>query len=97
MWLEIKMFLFWKKPFYDPCYKATRRFISQAKKYFKENGRLLIGFSTSLGKFGILKKFLNETGFKVRLVSKTKSVETHPVFFEIFEAVLSSKGNKFFI
>lgn len=80
-----------EKAVYDPGYKATHRFISQAKQHLKENGRLLIGFSTSLGKFGILKKFLNEAGFQVRLISKTKSVETHPVFFEIFEAIPASK------
>lgn len=76
-----------EKAVYDPGYKATQRFISQAKKYLKKNGRLLIGFSTSLGKFNILKKFLDEAGFQVRLISKAKSVETHPVSFEIFEAV----------
>ena len=80
-----------EKAVYDPGYKATRRFISQAKQHLKKNGRLLIGFSTSLGKFNILRKLLDTAGFKTRLISKTKSVETHPVFFEIFEAVSFSK------
>ena len=78
-----------EKAVYDPGYKATHRFISQAKEHLKENGRLLIGFSTTLGKFDVLQKFLEEAGFTVRLISKTESVETHPVFFEIFEAVPS--------
>ena len=75
-----------EKAVFDPGYKATHRFISQAKKYLKENGRLLIGFSTTLGKFNILQKFLEEADFSVKLISKTESVETHPVLFEIFEA-----------
>lgn len=78
-----------EKAVYDPGYKATFRFINKAKEHLKENGRLLIGFSTTLGKFDIIQKFLEEAGFNVRLISKTQSVETHPVFFEIFEAVPS--------
>lgn len=80
-----------EKAVYDPGYNATHRFISQAKEHLKKNGRLLIGFSTTLGKFDILKKFLEEAGFEVRLVSKTESIETHPVLFEIFEAVPSKE------
>lgn len=76
-----------EKAVYDPGYKATHRFISQAKEHLKENGKLLIGFSTTLGKFDVLQKFLEEAGFTVRLISKTESVETHPVFFELFEAL----------
>lgn len=76
-----------EKAVYDPGYKSTHKFIDESKKYLKENGRLLIGFSTTLGKFDILKKFLEEAGFDVRLVAKTESMETHPVLFEIFEAV----------
>lgn len=79
-----------EKAVYDPGYKATRRFVSEAKEHLKENGRLLIGFSTTLGKFDILQKFLKEAGFTVRLVSKIESIEIHPVLFEIFEAVPSN-------
>ena len=35
----------------------------------------------------LLEKFLEEAGFSIKLISKTESVETHPVQFEIFEAV----------
>lgn len=80
-----------EKAVYDPGYKSTQKFVSQASKYLKKDGRLLIGFSTTLGKFDILQKFLEEAGFTVKLVAKTGSVETHPVYFEIFEAVFSKK------
>ncbi len=76
-----------EKAVYDPGYKATHRFISQAKEHLNENGRLLIGFSTTLGKFDILQNFLEEAGFSVQLIAKTESIETHPVLFEIFEAL----------
>lgn len=75
-----------EKAVFDPEYKSTHKFISQAKEHLKENGRLLIGFSTTLGKFDVLQKFLEKAGFEVKLISKTESEEVHPVLFEIFEA-----------
>ena len=95
--------IFWNTPFgyveedvsilekavFDPEYKSTKKFIFEAKNHLKKNGRLLIGFSTTLGKFEILEEFLNQAGFKVRCLAKTESVETHPVLFELFEAVPS--------
>lgn len=75
-----------EKAVYDPGYKSTRKFIKGAKDHLKENGRILIGFSTTLGKFDIVKDLLKEEGFKVKLIAKKKSVETYPVYFEIFEA-----------
>jgi|APSaa5957512576_1039674.scaffolds.fasta_scaffold35466_1 release factor glutamine methyltransferase len=95
--------IFWNTPFgyiegevtvlekavFDPEYKSTRKFIFEAKNHLKKHGRLLIGFSTTLGKFEIIEEFLNQAGFKVKCLAKTESVETHPVLFELFEAVLS--------
>jgi HemK-related putative methylase len=77
-----------EKAVFDPGYKATKRFVNQAKEHLKENGRLLIGFSTTLGKFEILEEFLKKAGFTVKLVAKIDSFEVHPVLFEIFEAKL---------
>ena len=95
--------IFWNTPFgyiegevtvlekavFDPEYKSTRKFIFEAKNHLKKHGRLLIGFSTTLGKFEIIEEFLNQAGFKVKCLAKTESVETHPVLFELFEAVPS--------
>ena len=78
-----------EKAVFDPEYKSTKKFIFEAKNHLKKNGRLLIGFSTTLGKFEILEEFLNQAGFKFKCLAKTKSVETHPVLFELFEAVPS--------
>jgi release factor glutamine methyltransferase len=80
-----------EKAVFDPGYQATHRFIGQAVKHLKENGRLLIGFSTTLGKFEILQEFLLKRGFNIRLIAKTESLEIHPVSFEIFEATLKSQ------
>ena len=95
--------IFWNTPFgyveddvsilekavFDPEYKSTKKFIFEAKNHLKKNGHLLIGFSTTLGKFEILEEFLKQARFKVKLLAKTESVETHPVLFELFEAVPS--------
>ena len=70
----------------DPYYKSTKAFISGAKKFLKPNGHLLIGFSTTLGKFEIIEKYLLDAGFEVKLLKEIKSKEFYPVKFEIFEA-----------
>jgi release factor glutamine methyltransferase len=77
-----------EKAVYDPGYKSTKRFVYESKKYLKSNGRLLIGFSTILGKFDILEKYLIDNGYSIKLIASKKSMEKHPVSFEIFEARL---------
>ncbi len=74
---------------FDPGYETTRRFVQESKKYLKNNGRLLIGFSTTLGRFELLQEFLNNAGFSIppRCVASEESSEVHPVSFEIFEAI----------
>jgi len=75
-----------EKAVFDPGYQATERYIIQGRNHLKPYGRLLIGFSTTLGRFDLLQKFLQQSDFTVRLAAKTASMETHPVFFELFEA-----------
>lgn len=75
-----------EKSVFDPKYKSTKIFISGSRDYLKDNGRLLIGFSPTLGHLGKLKDLLKENGFVVKMIAKTKSVETHPVSFDLFEA-----------
>lgn len=93
--------IFWNTPFgymesedistleravFDPGYKATRAFIEQAKQHLKPDGRLLIGFSKTLGEYDELERLLAENGFAIKQLAQTQSVETHPVTFELFEA-----------
>lgn len=76
-----------EKAVYDPGYHATERFVKEAHMYLRPNGRLLIGFSSTLGRMEKLKQFVDEAGFTMRKIFATESVETHPVRFEIFEAI----------
>ena len=62
--------------------------IKEAKNHLKEKGRLLIGFSTTLGKFNLLKKFTDEANFDLKLIYEVESEEVHPVKFQIYEAKL---------
>ncbi len=71
---------------FDPQYRYTERFISQAKVWLKPNGRLLIGFSSTLGRLDLLEKFCKQAGIELRLLLQEWSTEIHPVRFELFEA-----------
>ena len=76
-----------EKAVYDPAYRSTEKFIREAKQHLKKGGRVLIGFSTTLGRMDLLQKFCTETGLSLDLLYEVESEETHPVKFEIFEAL----------
>lgn len=98
-------FIFWNTPFgytksdrittlekavFDPLYKSTKTFIKDAKNHLKPTGKLLIGFSSTLGHMGKLTEIVEENGYKLKLIKQIESIETHPVKFELFEAVKSN-------
>lgn len=96
--------IFWNTPFglvegdvpdlekavYDPGYKSTERFIKEARKHLKEGGRVLIGFSSTLGRVDLLQNFAEDAGLDLELIYEEESEEVHPVKFEIFEAKIKS-------
>jgi len=75
-----------EKSVYDPHYKSTERFLKEATNHLKEDGRVLIGFSTTLGKLDLIQKFADESNLSLDLLYEAESEEVHPVKFEIFEA-----------
>ncbi len=75
-----------EKSVYDPNYKSTEQFIKEAPKHLKKGGKLFIGFSSTLGKLDLIKKFAKEANFNLKLIFEAVSEETHSVKFEIFEA-----------
>lgn len=76
-----------EKSVYDDGYRSTERFLKEAERYLKNGGRVLIGFSTTLGQLDLLRNFAQAGGYDLRLLYEAQSQETHPVQFEIFEAV----------
>ncbi len=75
-----------EKAVYDSDYQSTQKFIQEAPKHLKKDGRLLIGFSTTLGREDLLRKFAIQAGFELKLIFEQESQETHLVKFQIFEA-----------
>ncbi len=94
--------IFWNTPFgyikqrpltvleraiFDPEYRFTKKFIHDAKKYLAPRGRLIIGFSSTLGHYTELQKILRKEGYKMKLLNRVNSREVHPVKFELIEAL----------
>ncbi|MBI1935988.1 methyltransferase [Candidatus Woesearchaeota archaeon] len=77
-----------EKAVFDENYKSTRDFIKQAWKYLKKNGRLVIGFSSTLGHLTELRKILIENGYTIKILKQTLSKEAYNVKFELIEARL---------
>lgn len=72
----------------DPGYKGIERFIAKAHFHLKPGGRLMIGFSHSLGHVGLLHSLLRKYGYRFTIVARTHAMETNPVTFELYEARL---------
>lgn len=93
--------IFWNVPFgcvevdlsilersiFDKDYSDLKRYIFGAKKHLKDNGKLYIGFSTTIGQYERLEKIVKEAGFKISLLKeKIHQGRNYPVKFEVFEA-----------
>lgn len=74
-----------EKSVFDENYQSTKKFIAEASKYLKKNGRIYIGFSTTLGKLNILTQIASQNNYKIQLLYREKSKEVYPVTFELFE------------
>jgi methylase of polypeptide subunit release factors len=75
-----------QKAVFDPGYKHIREFIEGAPDHLKAEGKLHIGFSSTLGIPELLENRLTRTGFEHRIIARTKSREKYPVSFELYEA-----------
>lgn len=92
--------IFWNSPFgfikeknisdleksvFDPGYISTKKFVLNAKKYLKKDGKVYIGFSSTLGKLDLIKQFAKEANFKLKCIFSEDSTEIYPVKFEIYK------------
>lgn len=91
-YVESEKISFLERAVFDPKYISTKKFIRGARQHLKTNGYLLIGFSTTLGHFSILKKLLHDEEFIVKLLKEIESIETHPVKFQLYKAVLKKNS-----
>jgi release factor glutamine methyltransferase len=98
--------IFWNVPFccverkqispseraiFDTGYGHLKEFILKAPKHLNPRGRLLIGFSSTIGEYDLLKGYLVQAGMKHHVIAKT-TVKTmkpaKPVKLELIEAAL---------
>ncbi len=72
---------------WDTEYQATTRFITEAKKHLTENGRVLIGFSSTIGDINYLQEILKAHKYSVTIVKEmdSRSID-FAAKFEIIEA-----------
>lgn len=75
-----------EKSVFDPGYKSTEEFIKGSRDHLKSSGRVIIGFSSTLGRLDLLQKFCDEADLDLHLLYEEQSEEVHPVKFEIFSA-----------
>lgn len=74
---------------FDPGYNSIRTYLEKGPRHLKTNGRLLIGYSNTLGKPNLLSKLVNSTGRNLATIFEQTGTEIYPVKFEILE----SRGN----
>ena len=75
-----------EKAVFDRSYRHTMYFIFQAANFLKQNGRIVLGFSSTLGQLKWIKNFCLEAELSLSLVHQEKSEEQYEVSFELFEA-----------
>lgn len=82
----------------DTNYDSLLTTIREAVNYLAPSGKLYLGFSTTVGNFGLLKKFLKESGFSFKIIFQMNAPLGNPegvkekydnISFEIIEAVRS--------
>ena len=81
-----------ERALWDTEYRSTTKFIKEAHKYLNKKGRLLIGFSSTIGDYGYLQKILKDNKYTAKVIKKTISQSIDfPAKFEIIEAKLRKR------
>jgi|APSaa5957512622_1039677.scaffolds.fasta_scaffold04447_6 GTP cyclohydrolase II len=70
---------------FDPGYRATRKFLLEAKNYLKKKGKLLIGFSEDLGNAELFYELAKEAGIKFKKIASVNLEEKDEINFELLE------------
>jgi len=73
--------------FFDPGYRAIRKFFNTAKNFLKPGGQLLIGFSSDLGNQELLEKLAQQAGVTIDTVAEKEIQEKDTLKFELLRGV----------
>lgn len=72
---------------FDPGYRSIRKFINGASDHLVPGGKLLIGFSSTLGRIELLESLLADACFTWKIIAGTEAREGElAVRFELIEA-----------
>lgn len=69
----------------DPGYEATRRYIHQGRRHLKPGGRLVLGFSTVIGRLELVERIAAEVGLEARITAREEGPEDFPMPTELIE------------
>lgn len=84
-----------KMALWDSEYKSTAVFLKDARKYLKPAGRVIIGFSSTIGDMAFLKLLLKKYKYKIKILSEEESTAVNfYAKFELIEAKPSSTRSK---
>ena len=69
----------------DPGYEATRRYIQQGRRFLKPGGRLVLGFSSVIGRLWLVERFAAEAGLEARIVAREEGPDEFAMPTELVE------------
>lgn len=75
---------------FDPGYRATRKFLAEAKNYLKPGGSVLLGFSEDLGHADLLEDIAHDAGIYLEKVGEIEMTENKTVVFQILKGTYVS-------
>jgi release factor glutamine methyltransferase len=69
----------------DPGYEGTRRYIHQGRRHLKPGGRLVLGFSSVIGRLELVERIAEEAGLEARITAREEGLEDFPMPTELIE------------
>jgi hypothetical protein len=75
---------------FDPGYRATRKFLTEAKNYLKPDGSILLGFSEDLGHADLLEDIARDAGVRFEKVGEIEMKEKETFMFQIIKGTYIS-------
>jgi release factor glutamine methyltransferase len=67
----------------DPGYEATRRYIHQGHRHLEPGGRLVLGFSTVIGRLELVERIAAEVGLQARITAREEPPADFPMPTEL--------------
>ncbi|HEX2211814.1 MAG TPA: methyltransferase domain-containing protein [Longimicrobium sp.] len=69
----------------DPGYEATRRYVHQGRRHLKPGGRLVLGFSSVIGRLELVERIAAEAGLEARITAREEGPDEFPMPTELIE------------